>query len=121
MSEDTRKFIPDNISLGTQLFFLAQTQIHAREYQAAHSSIEECLATHFIDKKHNSFIIYFALAKLLQCEGRHAEAIAVFNKAIDLTDSAVPHCFFRRAWSYKVGNNTVLCAHPVHSSDALLC
>jgi hypothetical protein len=102
LTEDMRKFIPDDISLGIQLFFLAQTHIHGKDYEAAHAVLAECGATHWVDRKRNSFIWHFALAKLYQCEGAHNEAIAEFNKAIDLCEGNPSHCYFRRAWSYKV-------------------
>ena len=101
LSEDTRKFIPDDVSLGTQLFFLAQTQIHAKQYEDAHISLQECATTHWADNKHNSYILHFSLAKLYQSQGMHEEAIPVFNKAIDLSEG-LSHGYFRRAWSYKV-------------------
>jgi hypothetical protein len=108
-----RKFIPDDVSLGTQLFFLAQAQVHNRHYAEAHRSLEECLGTHFVDKRHHAYIAHFALAKLYQCEGRHQEAIPAFNKAIDLSEPKSSHCYFRRAWSYKVIFTDVICCSKV--------
>lgn len=96
-----RKFIPDDVSLGAQLFFLAQTQIHAKQPQDAHRSLVECASTHWADKKHNAYILHFSLAKLLQSQGMHEDAIGAFNKAIDMYPNN-SHTFFRRAWSYKV-------------------
>lgn len=90
------------MSLGTQLFFLAQTQIHNKHYEAAHESLAEAAGTHFVDKRHNAHILHFAWAKLYQCRGMHEAAIAAFNKAIDLSEPKSSHCYFRRAWSYKV-------------------
>ena len=96
-----RKFIPDDVSLGTQLFFLAQTQIQSKQPDAARHSLQECAGTHWTDKKHNAYMLSFSLAKVLQSQGLHEEAIAAFNKAVDLyPDNS--HAFFRRAWSYKV-------------------
>lgn len=96
-----RKFIPDDISLGAQLFFLSQTQIHLKQPEAAHKSLQECARTHWVDKKHNNYILNFSLAKLYQSQGMHQEAIGTFNKAIDLYPT-ISHTIFRRAWSYKV-------------------
>jgi len=96
-----RKFIPDDVSLGAQLFFLAQTQIQAKQPQDAHRSLVECASTHWVDKKHNAYILQFSLAKLFQSQGMHEDAIGAFNKAIDMYPKN-SHTFFRRAWSYKV-------------------
>jgi tetratricopeptide (TPR) repeat protein len=101
LSENCRPFIPDDISLGVQLFFLAQCQIVEKQYAEAERCLQECAQTHWVDSRHNHFLLSFCHAKLLQCQGKHEEAIPVFNKAIDLSDND-SHCYFRRAWSYKV-------------------
>ncbi|KAJ1417237.1 hypothetical protein B484DRAFT_150332, partial [Ochromonadaceae sp. CCMP2298] len=99
LKEDNVKFIPDDNSLGTQLFFLAQCQVQAKKWEAAAESIDRCLQTPWVGAKRNRFMVQFSLGKVYQAMGRHEEAIGMFNTALDSEESS--HVYFRRAWSYK--------------------
>lgn len=52
--------------------------------------------------RYNEFLLRFALAKVYQCLNVHQKALEMFNIAIDLSNQQSPHCYFRRAWTYKV-------------------
>lgn len=99
--ESNLKFVPDDIAMGSQLFFLAQSQVRNKKFEAALSRLTDCSRTHWADVRRNNYLLKFSVAKVLQCLDRHSEALQVFNEALDLCDHTSPHCYFRRAWSYK--------------------
>lgn len=55
-------------------------------------------------REHNRMICLFAVAKALQREKKHVEAIEYFTKALEVLplDKDIAFVHFRRAWSYKV-------------------
>lgn len=118
MSDEKQQFIPDDVTLGTLYFFLGQCQIHLLQYEYAQSSLAHCYHTHFIDSKHNKFLVEFACAKILQCLKRHDEAIAKFTEALQLQNDC-PYCFFRRAWSFKAKGNYVKAGDDFETAKSL--
>jgi hypothetical protein len=101
-SEDSLKFVPDDLSLGTQLYFLALSQIQLQKFQLADIHLQKCAETHWVDAKHNKFLYLYTSGKLCQSQGQHVAAIDKFTAAMALTPNN-PYCHFKRAWSYKVG------------------
>eukprot|EP01034_Spumella_vulgaris_P021885 gene21885-27961_t len=99
-SEDALKFVPDDLSLGTQLYFLALSQIQLQKYHLADIHLQKCAETHWVDAKHNKFLYLYTSGKLCQSQGQHLAAIDKFTAAMALTPNN-PYCHFKRAWSFK--------------------
>lgn len=93
--------MPDDLSLGTQLYFLALSQIQLQKFHLAAVNLQKCSETHWVDAKHNKFLYLYTAGKLSQCQGQHAIAIERFTAAMALSPHD-PYCHFKRAWSYKV-------------------
>ena len=62
-------------------------------------------------REHNRMICLFAVAKTLQREKKHLEAIEYFTKALEVLplDKDIAFVHFRRAWSYKVSRSLQCC------------
>lgn len=101
LTPDCRKFVPDDLSLGTLLFFLALTQTQLQKFGEADAHLAQCAATHWVDAQHNRFLHRYVAAKLRQCQGQHAAAVESFTEALALSPDN-PFCLFKRAWSHKV-------------------
>lgn len=101
VGEDALKFVPDDLSLGTQLFFLALSQMQLENLTAAAENLEKCAQTHWTDANHNKFLYLYTHGKLLQRQGQHQRAIAMLSEASALSPGNA-YCYFKRAWSYKV-------------------
>jgi tetratricopeptide (TPR) repeat protein len=101
LKDDVIPFIPDDLAKGTVHYFLGQCYQHLNLYKESLDQFQQCSSTHYVDDRRNSVLVAFAEAKLLQCMGKHEEALQKFSFCLTIqTDSA--HCLFRRAWSYKV-------------------
>lgn len=101
LSPEYRKFVADDISLGAIHFYLAQSYMRLESYDAVEINLNACLKTHWVDNTKNKFLCLFAMAKLYQVLTRHAEAIDLFNRSLEMYPEDA-HVYFRRAWSQKV-------------------
>lgn len=101
MGEESLKFVPDDLALGTLRFFLALAQMQLKKFGFAEASLVLCGQTHWIDSGHNNFLFLYVGAKLCQCQGNHAAAVEKFSAALAVSP-ANPYCHFKRAWSFKV-------------------
>lgn len=107
MSEEALKFVPDDLSLGTQLFFLALTEMQLDKLASASLYLDKCALTHWTDAKRNRFLYLYAGGKLLQRQGQHLAAATKFTEAAALSpDNA--YCYFKRAWCYKVRTRYIM-------------
>lgn len=101
LCEEYEKFIPDDMTAGTLRFFIGEMNLAMGNYNEALESLEICTKTNWSNTSHNEFLLYFATGKAHQCLRDHDKAIQFFSAALKIEEKS-PHCFFRRAWSFKV-------------------
>lgn len=110
-SDKYEKFIPDELSLGTLFFFLAQCQMALSKFDEALFNFSKCESrAHWKALKSNEFLLLFALAKCHQSRGHHEQALELFNSAlanVTCSEASKPYVYFRRAWSFKALNDFI--------------
>ncbi len=114
LTDASRKYVADDMALGVLHFFRALALSQLAQYDEASVDLQHCSTTHFMNSKHNKFLLHFANAKIHQCQKQHKEAVSEFSLALDLQPQN-PYCHFRRAWSFKV------CVLPVNKLFYLYC
>jgi len=91
---------PDDMILGMVYFFLGVQLSQLERFVEATAAFDSALVSKWGQVESNATLINFSVAKLLQQEGKHVEAIQAFDKSIQLNPQNA-HAYFRRAWSHK--------------------
>ena len=91
---------PDDMILGMVYFFLGVQLSQLERFPEATAAFDSALASKWGQVESNATLINFSVAKLLQQEGKHVEAIQTFDRSIKLNPKNA-HAYFRRAWSHK--------------------
>jgi tetratricopeptide (TPR) repeat protein len=101
---DLRPGAPDEDSIGTCQFFGGLSLSALGRFDEALQSFAAAMETTWYLTDKNQILCLFAIGKVYQRQGMHAQAIDHFSQALEILpdweDNAYIH--FRRAWSYKV-------------------
>lgn len=100
ISHESYMYIPDDLAKGAVYFYLGQCMQFMERHLEAKEQFEISAQTHFVNDIHNCFIVKFAIGKVLQALGDHAQALEVLDYCLTL-DPKSSHALFRRAWSHK--------------------
>jgi hypothetical protein len=101
LGAEVKKYVSDDMAYGVLYFFRAMVFSNLQRYSEAAEDLVQAQRTHFANSTHRRFLVQFAVAKVLQCQRLHSDAIREFSAALSLQPED-PYCYFRRAWSYKV-------------------
>ncbi len=91
---------PDDLVIGMCFFFMGVQLSQIDRLAEAEDALNQASSSNWGSIAKNSTLINFSKAKLFQQQGRHQDAIAAFDKSIQI-DPNNAHAYFRRAWSHK--------------------
>ena len=111
-------YIPDDLAKGAVFFYLGQCLQFMERYQEAKEQFDNSAQTQYVNDIFKCFIVKFAIGKVLQALGDHAQAIKVFDYCLTLNDKS-SHALFRRAWSHKALGDYIKAGEDFESAKNL--